>query len=104
MRKAIAGILISLLFSASLFCLSSPVKADEYARGYSNKDGADIQPFDRSDRDVMNPKKTYRPPEKVNPPGEKATGDSDSYRHPSQRPHRLGAGSSSDFYLFRYGR
>jgi hypothetical protein len=100
MRKAIAGILISLPFSASLFCLSSPVDADEYVRG---KAGTDIQPFDRSDRDMINPDHTSRPPENVNPP-EKQAGDSDSYRHPSQRPHRFGSESSSKFRRFRYGR
>jgi hypothetical protein len=53
---------------------------------------------------MMNPKNTYNPPENVNPLGEKATVDSHSYRHPSQRPHRFGAGISADFYRFRSGR
>jgi hypothetical protein len=103
MRKALSGILVSLFTSAALFSISSTVNADEDVRGYSSKDG-DIQPFDRSDREMMNPKKTSRPPENVNPPEKQATGDSDSYRHPSQRPHRFGSESSSKFRRFRYGR
>jgi hypothetical protein len=104
MRKAIAGILIFLLFSASLFCLSSTVNADEDARGYSNQSGADIQPFDYSDRAVMNPANTYSPPENGKQPGEQATGDADSDREPSQRPPRFGADSSSKFLRSQYGR
>jgi hypothetical protein len=105
MRKALSGILVSLFTSAALFSLSFTVNADEYVQGYSSKDGADIQPFDRADRDMMNPANTYSPPENVNSPGEKATEDADSYRQPSQRPHRFGAeGSSELFYRFQYGR
>jgi hypothetical protein len=105
MRKALSGILVSLFTAAALFGLSSTVKAEENVRGYSSKDG-DIQPHAqvRSDREMINPKNTYSPPENVTPPGEKATVDSHSYRHPSQRPHRFGAGSSPDFYRFRSGR
>lgn len=105
MRKALSGILVSLFTSAALFSLSLPVNADEYVQGYSHKDGADIQPFDRSDREVMNPANTYSPPENVPPPGDQTTGDSDRYQQPSQRPHRFGAeGSSELFYRFQYGR
>ena len=103
MRKALSGILVSLFTAAALFSISSTVKAEENVRGYSSKNGV-IQPFDRSDREMMNPKHTNSPPKNVNPPGEKATVDSHSYRHPSQRPHRFGAGSSPDFYRFRSGR
>ena len=104
MRKAIAGILISLLFLASLFCLSSTVNADEDARGYANQAGADIQPFDYSDREMMNPANTYSPPENGKQPGEQATGDSDSYREPAQRPNRFGSDSASKFLRSQYGR
>jgi hypothetical protein len=104
MRKAIAGILISLPFSVSLFCLSATVNADEYVRGDSSKNATDIQPFDYSDRDMINPKKASRSPENVNPPEKQATGDSDSYWHPSQSPHRFDSESSSKFRRFRYGR
>ena len=103
MRKALSGILVSLFTSAALVGLSSPVKAEENVRGYSSKNGV-IQPFARSDREMMNPKNTDRPSENGNPPGGKATVDSHSYRHPSQRPHRFGAGISPDFYRFRPGR
>jgi hypothetical protein len=103
MRKALSGILVSLFTSAALFSLSSPVKAEENVRGYSSKNGV-IQPFDRSDREMRNPKPTNSPPKNVNPPGEKATVDSHSYRHPSQRPYRFDAESSSKFRRFRYGR
>jgi hypothetical protein len=103
MRKALSGILVSLFTAAALFGSSSTVKAEENVRGYSSKNGI-IQPFDRSDREMMNPKNTYSPPENVTPPGEKATVDSHSYQHPSQRPHRFGAGISPDFYRFRSGR
>ena len=97
MRKALSGILTSLLFSASLVGSSSTVDADEYVRGDSSKQGTDIQPHERSDREVMNPKTPSNSPEKVNPPREQATGDADSYRQPSQRPYRFGSGTSSDF-------
>jgi len=103
MRKALSGILVSLFTSAALCSLSSTVNADEYVRGDSSKNATDIQPFDYSDRDMMNPKKPESSPENVNPP-EKQAGDSDSYRHPSQRPHRFGSESSSKFRRFRYGR
>ena len=76
MRKALSGILVSLFTSAALFSISSTVKAEENVRGYSSKNGV-IQPFDRSDREMMNPKNTYNPPENVNPPGKQATGDSE---------------------------
>ena len=70
MRKALSGILTSLLFSASLVGLSSTGEADEYDRGDSSRQATDIQPHDRSDRDEMNPKTPSRAPEKVNPPKE----------------------------------
>ena len=89
MRKALSGILTSLLFSASLVGISSTVVADEYDRGDSSKQGTDIQPHDRSDRDEMNPKTPSNAPEKVNPPKEQATGDADTYQQPSQRPYRF---------------
>jgi hypothetical protein len=101
MRKFLSGILTSLLFSASLFGISSPANADEVVQPYSNPYGADIQPFVRSDRDVMNPDNTSRSPENATSPGERATDDPDSYQRPSQRPHRFGSGNSSEFYLFR---
>jgi hypothetical protein len=104
MRKALAGILISLSFLASLFCISSTVNADEDVRGSSNQDGADIQPFDHSDREMMNPANTYTPPENENQPGEQATGDSDRSQQPSQRRHRFGSDSSSEFHRFRDDR
>ena len=89
MRKALSSILTSLLFSASLVGISSTVAADEYVRGDSSKQGTDIQPHDRSDRDEINRKPPSSAPEKVNPPKEQATEDSNSYRQPSQRPHRF---------------
>jgi hypothetical protein len=104
MRKALSGILVSLFTSAALCSLSSPVNADEYVRGDSSKNATDIQPFDYSDRDMINPKKASRSPENVNPPEKQATEDSNSYWHPSQRPHRFDSESSSKFRRFRYGR
>jgi hypothetical protein len=102
MRKSLSGILLqSLLFLASLFGISSTVEADGYVRGSTRQDATDIQPYDRSDREVMNPDNTYSSPENVTAPEEKATEDSDSYQRPSQRPHRFGSGNSSEFYLFR---
>lgn len=104
MRKALSGILTSLLFSTSLFGLSSPVNADETVQQYSNKYGADIQPFDRSDRDVINPENTYRSPENVNPPGEQATRDADSYQQPAQGSYRFGSEKSYGLFRFPYRR
>jgi hypothetical protein len=105
MRKSLSGILLqSLLFLAARFGISSPIEADEYNRGSTRIDESDIQPYDRSDREMMNPDNTYSSPENVKAPKEKATEDSDSYQRPSQKPHRFGSGTSSEFYLFRKGR
>jgi hypothetical protein len=106
MRNFLSGTLPSLLFLASLGGSSSPVKAEEYDQQYSNKYGADIQPYarDYSDRKVINPEDTYRAPENVNPLEEQATGDADSYQQPPRGSHRFGSEKSYGLFRFPYRR